>query len=512
MTVLRFVLGDQLDRRISSLRDLDPATDVVLMAEVADETTYVPHHPKKIALILSAMRHFAAELEEAGVRVDYIRLDDPDTTGGFTGELARAVKRHGATRVVVTEPGEWRVEQDMRAWDGAVGCPVEIREDDRFLCSRAEFADWAAGRKQLRMEYFYRDMRRRTGILMDADEPEGGQWNYDRENRKALPKGMEAPANAGTEPDATTRAVLDLVSERFSGNFGDLDGFDFAVTREQALTILDRFVEERLARFGDYQDAMATGEPFLFHSLISPYLNIGLLRPLEILERVEAVYREERVPLNAAEGYIRQILGWREYVRGIYWLKMPDYAQTNAFDADRPLPDFYWTGETEMRCLAEVIGQTRREAYAHHIQRLMVTGCFALLIGADPQAVNEWYLAVYADAFEWVQLPNTHGMVLHADGGLLGSKPYAASGKYIDRMSDYCRHCRYDVKRTEGDEACPFNALYWRFLDRHQDQLRDNRRMAMIYRTWDRFADDRRAAILDRADTILDRLSRGETP
>lgn len=506
MTVLRFVLGDQLDRCVSSLRGLDPERDVVLMAEVADETTYVPHHPKKIALILSAMRHFAAALEEEGVRVDYVRLDDPDNTGSFRGELRRAVERHDVRSVVVTEPGEWRVENDMRSWSDAIGCAVEIREDDRFLCSRDDFAAWAGDRKQLRMEYFYREMRRRTGILMGGDAPEGGQWNYDQENRKSLPKGVQPPSPAVFEPDRATRAVLDLVAERFGDNFGDLDGFAFAVTRDQALGVFQRFLDDGLARFGDYQDAMAAEEPFLFHALIAPYLNIGLLRPREVVERVEEAYRAGRAPLNAAEGFIRQILGWREYVRGIYWLKMPDYAETNAFGADRPLPDFFWTGDTGMRCLAEVIGQTRREAYAHHIQRLMVTGCFALLIGADPKAVNDWYLAVYADAFEWVQLPNTHGMVLHADGGLLGSKPYAASGKYIDRMSDYCGRCRYDVKKTVGDDACPFNALYWRFLDRHQDSLRGNRRMAMIYRTWDRFDDDRRAGILERADSVLDDL------
>jgi deoxyribodipyrimidine photolyase-related protein len=505
--VLRFVLGDQLDRTLSSLTDLDPATDTVLMVEVADEATYVPHHPKKIALILSAMRHFAAELEADGVTVDYVRLDDRENSGSFTGELARAVTRHRPDRIVVTEPGEWRVEQDMKAWERALGLTVEIREDDRFLCSRAEFAVWAKGRKMFRMEHFYREMRKRTGILMDGDGPAGGEWNFDKENRKALPRGLTAPAFDGVAPDALTAEVLDLVADRFAGNFGDLDGFRFPVTRDQARALLDRFVARGLESFGDYQDAMALGEPFLFHSLISPALNIGLLRPREVLDRVEAAYRDGGAPLNAVEGFIRQILGWREYVRGIYWLAMPDYAATNEFAADRPLPAFYWTAETDMRCLAEVIGQTRREAYAHHIQRLMVTGCFALLIGADPAEVNEWYLAVYADAFEWVQLPNTHGMVLHADGGMLGSKPYAASGKYIDRMSDYCRHCRFDVAETVGENACPFNALYWRFLDRHADRLRGNRRMAMIYKTWDRFDDGRRAAILSRAEDVLETLS-----
>lgn len=507
MTVLRFVLGDQLDRDISSLVDIDPEEDVVLMVEAADEATYVPHHPKKIALILAAMRHFSAALEADGIDVDYVRLDDRSNTGSFTGELERAVRRHKPDRIVVTEPGEWRVEQDMRAWEDALDVPVEIREDGRFLCSREEFAQWVQGRKQLRMENFYREMRKRTGILMDGEKPVGGDWNYDKENRKSLPKNLKVPPFQGIVPDAVTAEVLDLVADRFADNFGELDGFRFPVTRDAALAQLDRFIEEGLEKFGDYQDAMAVGEPFLFHSLISPSLNIGLLRPREVLGRVEAAYRDGNAPLNAVEGFIRQILGWREYVRGIYWLRMPDYAETNAFEADRPLPSFYWTGETDMRCLAEVIDQTRREAYAHHIQRLMVTGCFALLIGADPDAVNEWYLAVYADAFEWVQLPNTHGMVLHADGGLLGSKPYAASGKYIDRMSDYCRDCRYDVKETEGENGCPFNALYWNFLDRHADSLRGNRRMAMIYKTWDRFDAERRKAILDRADKVLETLS-----
>lgn len=507
MTALRIVLGDQLDRHISSLCGLDAGGDVVLMMEVADETTYVPHHPKKIALFLSAMRHFADALRADGVTVDYVALEDPDNTGSFIGEIARAVARHAPDRVVVTEPGEWRVQQNIRAWAAGSDRAVEIRDDDRFLCSTREFAAWADGRKQLRMEFFYRDMRRRTGILMDGDAPVGGQWNFDQENRKRLPKGLKGPAFDGFAPDATTRTVLDLVGRRFGYHFGGLDGFNFAVTRAQALAVLDRFLTVGLGGFGDYQDAMAVGDPFLFHSLISPYLNIGLLRPREILDRVEAAYRSGAAPLNAAEGYIRQILGWREYVRGIYWLKMPDYKSTNALAADRPLPEFYWSGQTEMRCLAEVIGQTGREAYAHHIQRLMVTGCFALLIGAEPEAVNDWYLAVYADAVEWVQLPNTHGMVLHADGGLLASKPYAASGKYIDRMSDYCRHCRYDVTKTVGEDACPFNALYWRFLDRHGDTLRGNRRMAMIYRTWDRFDDDRRRTILDKADDVLRTLT-----
>jgi deoxyribodipyrimidine photolyase-related protein len=512
MRTVRLVLGDQLSWDISSLADIDRDHDVVLMAEVQAETTYVPHHPKKIAFILSAMRHFAAALQAEGMRVDYVTLDDPANSGSFAGELARAVERHGTSRVVMTEPGEYRVDADLRAWAEKAGIPLEVRPDTRFLCSREAFADWAEGRKQLRMEFFYREMRKRTGVLMEGKDPVGGQWNFDKDNRKKLPDDLKIPKLRTFEPDEITREVLDLVERHFADHFGDLDGFAYAVTAADAEAAFEAFVVERLPQFGDYQDAMKVGQPTLFHAIISPYLNVGLLDPQRVITRVEQAWRDGDAPLNAVEGFIRQILGWREYVRGIYWLKMPDYAETNTFDADRPLPAFYWSGETDMRCLAEAIGQTKRDAYAHHIQRLMVTGLFALLIGADPKEVNAWYLAVYADAFEWVELPNTHGMVLYADGGFLGSKPYAASGKYIDRMSDYCANCRYDVSRqtgvgADGRKACPFNALYWHFLMRHQDRLRGNPRMGLIYKSLDRFEDDKRSALWDEAEGFLDRLS-----
>jgi deoxyribodipyrimidine photolyase-related protein len=494
---IRLVLGDQLTRSLSSLRDLDPARDVVLMAEVMAEATYVRHHPKKIAFLFSAMRHFAEALRAEGVTVDYVTLEEPENTGSLGGEAARAVARHGAGRLIVTECGEYRLAEDMKGWEEACGVPVDIRTDDRFLCSRAEFADWAEGRKSLRMEYFYRDMRTRYGVLLDADgEPEGGKWNYDPENRKALPADAEPPAPLRFEPDETTERVLGMVRQRFAGDhFGDLDGFRFAVTPEQAEDALEHFITHALPRFGDYQDAMAQDQPTLYHSVLSIYMNAGLLDPLKTVQRAERAYRDGHAPLNAVEGYIRQILGWREYIRGIYWLKMPDYAETNFFNAVRPLPQFYWTGETEMNCLAQAIGQTKREAYAHHIQRLMVTGTFALLAGIDPKQVNEWYLIVYADAYEWVELPNVQGMALFADGGVLASKPYAASGNYINKMSDYCRHCSYDVKRKTGEKACPFNYLYWQFLMDHEATLRRNPRIAAIYGTLDRMGDQRKDAI-----------------
>jgi deoxyribodipyrimidine photolyase-related protein len=505
---IRFVLGDHLTRSVAALRDIDPASDVVLMVEVAEETTYVRHHKQKIALILSAMRHFAEELRLEGLHVDYVRLDDDDNTGSFTGEIERAIARHNPAKIVVTEPGEWRVRVMMEGWEDLVGVPVEIREDARFLCSHARFATWAAGRRAYRMEFFYREMRRHTGLLMDGDSPAGGRWNFDAENRKPLQRGAVLPARLRFEPDAVTRSVLALVERWFVDHFGDLGDFGWAVTRREALAALGHFIDDGLAGFGDTQDAMKRGQPFLHHSLVSPYLNIGLLTPDEVCAAAEAAWRDGRVPLNAAEGFIRQILGWREYVRGIYWREMPGYAETNALGAERPLPWFYWSGETKLACIAEVVGETRRNAYAHHIQRLMVTGNFALLAGIRPPEIEAWYLAVYADAFDWVELPNTHGMVMFADGGMLASKPYAASGAYIDRMSDYCSGCSYDPKVKVGDGACPFNLLYWNFLAENADRLRGNPRMAMPYRTWDAMAPDRRERIVAEARLFLDGLAR----
>jgi deoxyribodipyrimidine photolyase-related protein len=508
MKTLRWVLGDQLSRSLSALRDVQMSQDVVLMVEAHDEATYVRHHPQKIALVLSAMRHFAESLRAEGLRVDYVRLDDAGNSGSFTGELGRALSRHPVDRVVVTEPGEWRVWDLMRTWSTAFGIPVEIREDDRFLCARAEFARWAQGRRGLRMEFFYRQMRRKTGWLMNGDQPAGGRWNYDAENRKALPPHLVPPPRHRVVPDAITREVMTRVGQRFGDHFGDLESFGWAVTREDALAALRYFLTNGLPRFGDYQDAMKSGEDWLFHAALSPYLNIGLLLPAEVCEAALDACQQGSAPLSAVEGFLRQILGWREYVRGIYWLRMPAYAQTNFFNAHRPLPAFYWTGETAMKCLRETIEATRRNAYAHHIQRLMITGNFALLAGIAPAQVEEWYLCVYADAFEWVELPNTHGMALHADGGLLGSKPYAASGAYIHRMSDYCTGCAYDPKIKLGPGACPFNVLYWHFLMVHEARLASNPRMALPYRTLAGMTADRRRAIRQEAMAFLNGLDR----
>ncbi|WP_082503917.1 cryptochrome/photolyase family protein [Methylobacterium sp. Leaf117] len=509
MRTLRLLLGDQLTRRIATLTDLDPDHDIVLMVEVRAEATYVRHHKQKIAFLFSAMRHFAAELDGEGIAVDYVRLDAPGNTGSFTGELERAIARHAPDRIVVTEPGEWRVWEMMQAWRDDLGLPVEIRDDNRFLCPRAEFAAWAGDRRSLRMETFYRGMRRRTGLLMDGAEPVGGRWNFDPENRKGLPKGHILPERLGFPPDAVTREVIALVEAEFPDHFGTTDAFAWPVTRGEALTAFKHFLAVCLPRFGDYQDAMRSGAPFLYHALIGAALNAGLLTPGEVCRAAERAYRTGAAPLHCVEGFIRQILGWREYVRGLYWARMPDYATSNALAASRDLPWFYWSGETEMNCLSQCIDATRTHAYAHHIQRLMVTGNFALLAGIAPAQIEEWYLVVYADAYEWVELPNVHGMVLWADGGVMGSKPYAASGTYINRMSDYCRSCAYDVAQKSGPKACPFNYLYWAFLIRHADRLGDNPRLAMPYRAIERMDAARRAAIVAEASRFLDRLGDG---
>jgi deoxyribodipyrimidine photolyase-related protein len=441
-----------------------------------------------------------------------VKLDDPANTQSLRGEMLRAVARHKAARVVVTEPGEWRLAEDMRHWQAAAGVEVDVRDDTRFFARIQDFLAWARGRRELRMEFFYREMRRRHGFLMDGDKPEGGAWNYDTENRGRLTKGTVSPPVPQFAPDEITREVMALVSARFPGHLGSTADFALPVTGEGARVALADFIANRLPQFGAFQDAMKAGEPVLFHALVSTSLNLGLLNPREICAAAEAAYREGHAPLNAVEGFIRQILGWREYVRGIYWLKMPDYGKKNALQATRRLPWFYWTGETRMNCLHHAIADTVAHAYAHHIQRLMITGNFALLAGLDPDAVDEWYLIVYADAYEWVEMPNVRGMALWADGGIMASKPYAASGAYINRMSDYCGKCAYDVKDAVGANACPFNYLYWDFMARHAKALAGNIRLAMPMRTLAKMDAGRVRAMRARAAAFLESGEMGAGP
>ena len=502
--VLVPVLGDQLTRSLASLRERTPDDTVVLMMEVRDEATYVKHHKQKIVLIFSAMRHFAAELRAAGWTVDYVELDDPENTGSFTGETARAIERHDPRAVHVVEAGEWRVQQEIEEWAGRFACEVEILPDDRYLCSHREFREWAEDRDHLTMEHFYRMMRRKTGLLMKSDgKPAGGEWNYDTENRKPPARDMDTPGTPDFEPDGITRDVIALVEERFADHFGSLDRFRWPVTRAEAERAADAFFASRIEKFGPYQDAMVYGHDDLYHSLLSTSINLGLLGPLELCERAQAAFEDGRAPINSVEGFIRQIIGWREYVRGFYWLFMPGLEQDNALNATRPLPEFYWTGDTDMRCLSDCIRSTRDNAHAHHIQRLMVLGNFCLIAGIEPRAVQDWYLVVYADAYQWVELPNVSAMILYADGGKLATKPYAASGNYINKMSDYCRECRYSPAKKTGPDACPFNPLYWHFMHRHRDRLEANHRVGRIYANWDRMGEARQREYLDSAERFL---------
>ncbi|REK24680.1 MAG: cryptochrome/photolyase family protein [Planctomycetota bacterium] len=481
MRNLVLVLGDQLNANSAAFDDFDKKSDAVWMAEVAEESTHVWSHKARIALFLSAMRHFRDALRKRNIVVHYRQLDDRGNRKTLAAALQAAVRNHAPQRLIVVQPGEWRVLEQLRETARAVEVPLEVRDDRHFFSTPAQFAEHASGRKQLRLEYYYRELRRQTGVLMDGDAPVGGKWNYDAENRGSFPRAGpgELPRVKRFRPDATTREVLDLVERKFAKHPGRLEQFDWPVTPRQATAALADFIERRLPQFGEYQDAMWTDEPYLFHARISAALNLKLLDPRDVVAAAEAAYRAGRAPLNAVEGFIRQVLGWREYVRGIYWLYMPGYLDRNTLRAKVPLPEFFWTGDTEMNCLRQAITQTLDHGYAHHIQRLMVTGLFCLLLGVDPREVHQWYLAIYVDAVEWVELPNSLGMSQFADEGVMASKPYCATGKYIDRMSNYCRGCQFDPALAVGERACPFTTLYWDFLARHEKRLRGNNRMSM---------------------------------
>lgn len=510
MTKLCFLLGDQLSESISSLAGMDAREDIIFLCEVMEEATYVPHHPKKIAFLFSAMRHFAQRLQKLGYRVRYTQYDDANNTGCFEKELRRAIHEEKIAQVHVTYPGEWRVLEKMNKLKEQLSIPLIIHEDRRFLCSIEEFKNWTQGKKQLRMEYFYRMMRQKHQILMEQGKPVGGCWNYDEKNRKNANHIKTFPERLVHPIDEITSEVLKLVEQQFSHHFGQLLPFNFAVTREQALCETHYFMAHCLSYFGDYQDAMRSNEVSLYHSKLSFYLNAGLLLPLELCLMAEEAFKKEQAPLNSVEGFIRQILGWREYVRGIYWFLMPEYANRNYLQASKPLPGLFWGKGTQMFCMQEVVRQTKVEAYSHHIQRLMITGNFALLAGLNPKEVCEWYLAVYADAYEWVELPNTLGMAIYADGGVMASKPYAASGKYIQKMSNFCKSCSYNPADVMGENACPFNSLYWNFISQHEDKLKNNPRLHYAYLSWDKMHQEKKKALLIKAAEVLAALDAGQ--
>lgn len=499
------IYGDQLDHKSSAFDGFDPEQDQVWMAEVTEESTHVWTHKQRIVLFLAAMRHFRDVLRGRGFSVHYTQLDDPKTPQQLSERLGLDLRVLRPKRVIACRPGEWRVLQGLEATCQENEIELELREDRHFYTTPKDFAAHAAGRKGLRMEFFYRELRKRFQVLMGEDgKPLGGDWNFDKENRGSFGKsGPEAPGpGPAHRADALTQEVIDLVEARFPDHPGSLDGFSWPVTREEAKRDLDKFIQDRLPAFGRYQDAMWQGEPWLYHSCISASLNLKLLNPREVVAAAEAAYASGQAPIAAVEGFIRQILGWREYVRGIYWTQMPDYLDRNAMGAEKDLPDFYWTGETELACLRDSIGQTLKHGYAHHIQRLMVTGLYALLLGVRPQQVHEWYLAVYVDAVEWVELPNTLGMSQYADGGLMASKPYVATGKYIQRMSNYCQTCPMNPAKRTGEDACPFTTLYWDYLMRHEGKLRKNQRMSLQVRNLDRISTEEKEAIRARADTV----------
>lgn len=504
---LGLILGDQLSLSLPTLQQLDTTSDMILMVEAYQEATYVPHHPQKIALIFSAMRHFGQALEQRGWQVHYHRLNEVASNTLFDS-VEQVCTEHDLDEVVVTECGEYRLQTEMQGWTMRLGRPVRILEDRRFLCSHSEFETWAGNRSSLRMEFFYREMRRRTGLLMEGDQPVGGKWNFDAENRQKYKGQVPLPVWQRVKRDETDLSVMELVAERFGSHPGALEPFQWATTREQALERLAFFTQHCLPYFGDYQDAMVLGEGRLFHSLISPYLNCGLLDPIEVCLAAEQAWQQQVAPLNAVEGFIRQIIGWREFVRGVYWLKMPGYGVSNFFNHTTDLPDFFWTGNVNMQCVAESVGDALTYSYSHHIQRLMVIGNFANLAGLAPEQVQQWFLAVYADAYEWVELPNVVGMALYADGGVLASKPYIASGNYINKMSDYCKHCCYQVKTSDEPDSCPFNSLYWGFVHQHRSILSSNPRMSMVYRNLDRQTADKQQRILSRATELKSELHR----
>lgn len=473
--------------------------DIILILETKDILQKPKHHRKKIVFILSSMRHFAYKLDDKGYNVKYIKLTDLDNSQIFTDEIKKEFSKNQYDSLIITKPTDYNIYEQIKS----LAINIKIEEDSNNLSTRSDFSDWALNKKELRMEYFYRQMRLKHKILIyDENKPIGGKWNFDKDNRKFSDE-INPPKHNIFEPDKITNEVIKLVEEEFHDHFGDIYPFNIAVTRSDALKVLDSFINERLENFGSYQDAMLQGEPYLFHSHISFYINNGLISPMESIKKAEQAYEKGMAPLNSVEGFIRQILGWREYIRGIYWHFMPKYKELNYFKANNKLPKFYWDTETDMNCLKQCITETKQNAYAHHIQRLMVLGNFLLLANVNPKYVNEWYWIVYMDAYEWVELPNVTGMILYADGGIVASKPYASSGAYINKMSNYCKNCTYDVNVKNGKNACPFNYLYWNFLIKNRDKLENNQRIKMMYSQIDKMLDPKLNEIKNDSDKFL---------
>lgn len=493
-------LGDQLSTRLASFDGFDKSQDAVWMAEVSDESLQSWSSKQRIVLFLSAMRHFRDDLRGKDYDLRYLEFKD----GTLADHLTNFLKKTEVEEVHLTRPGEHRLIEQIEKSCQATSTKLVQHEDQSFYSTPADFKEHAKGRKQLRMEFFYREMRRKHDILMQGDKPVGGEWNYDSSNRKAFPKsGPELlPPRKRFPPDSITKEVIHLVNTQLPDHPGTCEDFDWPVTRKDAQAALKTFVTHELPRFGTYQDAMWQEEPFLHHSLISSSLNLHLIDAQEAVSAAERAFRAGDAPIESVEGFIRQILGWREYVRGIYWAYMPEYLERNTLAAQNDLPDFFWTGDTNCNCLRDTISQTLKFGYAHHIQRLMVTGLYCLLLGVHPKKVHRWYLSVYVDAVEWVELPNTLGMSQYADDGVMASKPYVATGQYINRMSNYCSNCQFDPKQRTGEKACPFTTLYWDFLTRHRQTLANNPRMRMQLRNLDRIPDQELKEIAEHAEAL----------
>ncbi len=500
------IFGDQLDAEAAWRDDFDRERDAVLMMEVEAESRHVPSHKQRTVLFLSAMRHFAVALRDSGVRVHYVALEDDDNTQDFQSEINRAIESLQPACVACVLPGEWRVRRIIKSVCQAKSIVLELLDDRHFFTTPDEFSNWARGRKSIVLEHFYRRERKRLNVLMDEGNPVGGAWNFDKENRQTFKGAPRPPSPPSFKPDSITSEVIDLVERRLSNLPGSLDSFDWPVTREQATQCLSDFVENRLAKFGPYQDAMWSDQRTLYHSRLSSALNLKLLSPRECVDSVVRAFYAGHAPLNSVEGFVRQLIGWREFIRGIYWREGDDYADRNGLLARGSLPEFYWDGDTDMACMRDSLQQVIDDGHGHHIQRLMVTGNFALIAGVHPRAISGWYLGMYVDGIDWVTLPNTLGMSQHADGGVVGTKPYAASGAYINRMSNYCKDCQYDVKSRTGQDACPFNTLYWHFLIRNRDRLGSNQRMALVMKNLESMDEHEQVTITREGDALRRRF------
>ncbi|KAA5543800.1 cryptochrome/photolyase family protein [Roseiconus nitratireducens] len=513
---LVLVLGDQLNHDSAALQDFDASVDRIWMAENQEEASHVWCHKYRLVSFFAPMRHFREELRANGFQVDYHELPSDGRKArksSFSRLLRETFSQGEPQKVVVVHPGDDRVLRSLQQTTADCGVPMEVREDEHFYCSIDRFREWAADRKSMVLESFYRTMRKEHDVLIDSEgEPIGGSWNFDKENRSSFKRGGpgEIPEPPRFAPDAITRDVMEMVSSRFSDHPGELDDFDLPVTRDQAVESLEDFVRHRLPDFGTYQDAMWGDQRFLYHSRLSHAINLHLLSPREVVEAAVGAFQDDIAPINAVEGFVRQILGWREYVRGVYWTQMPEYAELNALQCDpsQGVPDFFWDGQTEMACVADSMRLVMETAYAHHIQRLMVLGLYAQLLGVHPRRFHEWHLAMYADAIDWVSLPNALGMSQYGDGGLMATKPYCASGAYINRMSNHCRSCRYSPKEAVGEDACPFTTLYWDFLQRHRSAFAQNPRMKMQLMNLDR----KDAAFLSKVRERAGAIQSGELP